>query len=161
MANKFHFYSWPLGKGFEFSEWCDYCRTHPSTHESVAEFGGFQFNVNGYCLNADRSKRVEIGGAYFEVGVYLAPQDKKLGAPLRWNYTISWDEGQGGGSGGCTEVEGDREDAVLAGLRACEEKFKRAAEWYGNHYPNRRDWCLSLARRVREEYENSCQLTLF
>lgn len=166
MSKRIHVHSWPIDRAFTFEEWCDYLKAHEDdSDQAVAEFGGWKFNVHGACLNKKEVFREYIGrtGAKFEVDVYQAPRGEKLDEPLVWNFSAYYTDGISGGTAGRGEVNGNEDDAVIAGLEAVIRQFKKLIEWNGNRaeYKSRNEHSREAIQRARELINDRRQLTLF
>ena len=161
MEERVHVSSWPIGRDFTFSEWCDYLKAHPnSSSEPVAEFDGWKFNVHGVCVNRATPVKVQAGGATFDVQLYKAPRGRKLGEPLTWNWSGWYDTGQGGGTLRGGEVKGDEREAILAGLRDVVRMYEGNFDYYKNN-PSQQAVCRRMVARAQQEIENRTQLSLF
>lgn len=148
------FYSWPLDREFNFTQWGEYLKEHPDeTAETALEYHGFRFNPNGYCLNphvitiGDKMGRP---GNYVDIRTFITPlppvtKGWKTRKDLPcWNFSIFAINNAANGFGNPFATE---DGAIDAALEACAKHLKSKIGWY--------DQCLKNGNTENMGYEAS------
>lgn len=168
-------HSWPLNRKFTQEEWYEYQKKHPnSSREVVFSFRGFDFNVNGVCLNPKETK-VELNERIWcRVRTWLVPKGLQIDNtyPL-WRYSCEVNDTLFGGYSGSGEADTE-EDAILRGFARLRFKYQKEIEWYkgsvhdeddeeGREYSRcaASDRCRRMIELISRAEEDRRQLTLF